>query len=82
MLGVILGLLACQIHWHLTLPPAYSGDRYMGGLVVLLLLINHLTYTFKWPRRVKSALSVLGWSWTAFTFFYILYLSRVLYPLK
>lgn len=81
-LAFILGLLACRIHWHLTLPPAYSDDPYMVDLVVLMLLINHLTHAFKWPRRVNIALSALGWSWIAFTFFYILYLSRVLYPLE
>jgi len=82
MLALILGVLAHHIHWHVTLPPGYSYDPYASYVCALMLLLNHLAFAFKWPRRVNIAMWVLAWSWLIFGLFYICYLSRVLYPLE
>ncbi len=81
MLVFILGLLAWNIHWHLTLPPSYDGDPYSTSIIILTLLFNHLVAAFKWPRHVSVVLWALSWSWMAFTLFYVFYWGRVLYPL-
>ncbi len=81
ILVLILVALALRIQWHLTLPPAYHGDPYGVDALGLTMLFDHLAMAFKWPKRIATALWILALSWMAFAFFYILYLSRVLYPL-
>jgi hypothetical protein len=81
MLALILVLLAWNIHLFVTLTPGYSGDPYMNGVVVLMLLFNHVAYQFKWPHSATAALRILAWIWLALGLFYIFYLSRVLYPI-
>lgn len=53
-----------------------------GGVVLILALLFHiLAYRFTWPTRITVIMRALAWIWIVFTLFYILYLSRVLYPL-
>ncbi len=71
MLAFILVLLGWSIQWHYSLPPGYSGDRYGGDVLVLMMLFNHLAYQFTWPIRVLVGLRILAWSWTGFGLFYV-----------
>ena len=68
MLVFILILLVQQIQFHLTLSPAYDGDLYRGYVGVLMLLFMHLSFAFKWPKRVAAVLWVLVLSWLVFYF--------------
>lgn len=81
MLLVIFVLCAWQIKLYLAIPIGYTGDPYGGFVGILMLLFFHLASAFKWHKRLAVILWVLFWSWLVFGFFYILYLSRVLYPL-
>jgi hypothetical protein len=80
MLVACLLLLAWHIQWRLSLPATYPYDRNSNGVVVLMLLFNHLAYQFHWPTSVTVALRALAWVWLAFGCVYILYWSHVLYP--
>ena len=71
MLAFLLLLLALDIWWRLHLPPTWSPGHYMDGVLILMLLFNHLAYQFKWPLSVTVALRVLAWSWILFGLFYI-----------
>lgn len=73
MLGVCLFLLAWNIRWLLALRPDYSYDRYGNLVVILMLLFNHLAYSFRWPVRVTVALRVWAWVWLAFAIGYLLW---------
>ncbi len=79
-LVVILGILIASLWLYLRLPPHYSGDPYRLIIVGLMLLFSHLAYNFAWRPSVTVAVRVLSWSWTIFACFYLLYLTRVLYP--
>lgn len=57
------------------------SDPYGGVFLILAFLFYFLAYKFKWSTRVTVIMRVLAWIWIVFTLFYILYLSRVLYPL-
>ncbi len=80
MLVFILVLFVLHIKIHLTLPPSYTGDPYIGYVVVLMLLFGHLACAFKWPKGIAHALWTLSSIWIVFALFYILYLSHALYP--
>ncbi|MEN6337395.1 MAG: hypothetical protein ABFE01_24325 [Phycisphaerales bacterium] len=80
-LVIILGLLAWDLQWYFSLPPHYSGDPYSNLVVGLMLLFNHLTAAFKWPRPVTISLWTLDLGWLVFGLFYVCHWSRVLYPI-
>jgi len=80
MLVVVLLLLANYIYWRITLTPGYTHDRYGNGVVVLMLLFNHLAYQFRWSASVTIALRLWAWAWLAFGGFYIFYWSHIIYP--
>ena len=80
MLVFLLILFAWEIESHLTLPPSYEYDPYRGYVFFLMLLFNHLSFAFKWPKGIARFLWILALSWIVFAFFYILYLSHALYP--
>lgn len=80
MLVAILGLLVGHVHWHITLPPTYDGDPYDSYVFILFLLLYHLAFAFKWSRLISIVLSILVWSWFAFTVFYCCYWTHVRYP--
>jgi hypothetical protein len=82
MLIFIFIMFVERIKWHLMLPPDYKYDRYMNDVILFALLFNLLAFAFKWPNKgITVALWVIAWSWLIFTYFYILYLSDILYPL-
>jgi hypothetical protein len=76
----ILSLLAWEICRKMQLPPRYSGDPYGTGVVLLMLLLNHLAYQFRWPTPVTIAFRVAALGWLVFGSFYIFYLAERLYP--
>ena len=80
MLMFILSLLAFQAWWMSHLSPSYPYDRYSGGVMGIMLLLNHLAYAFHWPRTARIALRVSAWLWIGFGLFYLAHLSHVLFP--
>jgi hypothetical protein len=80
MLVVIVLLLVWHIQWRLALSSSYPYDRNTNGVVVLMLLFNHLAYQIRWSAPVTAAFRILAWGWIAFGFFYLFYWSHVLYP--
>lgn len=81
MLVPALWLLAEHVHWHVTLPPGFTGDPYVLYFLVLAFLLIHLASAFKWPKPVSIVLYVLAPTWGWFCVFYIKYLSPVPFPL-
>ena len=81
MLFFILALLVPEIKECLNRPPGALGDPYHGLVIGLVLLFNHLAFYFEWPRRAVSVVRVVSVVWLLFATIYILYLSRLLYPL-
>jgi len=80
MLVAILVLCAWAIRIHIVYDTNSNGDPYLLDVVVILLLLNHLSDSFKWRRGVAVALRICSCLWIVFTFFYLLCLSPVLYP--
>ena len=72
MLGVVLMLLAGDIKRQFNLSPAFSGDLYGNLVVVLMLLLNHLAWCFRFPPTVTFALRVLSSGWLVIGGAYIL----------
>ena len=74
MLTVVLLLLAWNINFLLNLSPAYSGERYMNLVVVLMLLFNHLAGSFRFPPTVTLAVRVLAYGWVVLgcAYFFVL----------
>lgn len=63
MLAAALLLLAWDMKWQLNRSPAFSGDRYGNLVMGLLLLLNHLAWSFRFPPTVTFALRVLASGW-------------------
>ncbi len=83
-LVINLALLAAFICLRVTTPPTsmYSYDRDGNcGVVVLMLLLNHLAFNFRWSTSVTVTLRFLAFGSLGFMMFYIFYLSRILYSL-
>ena len=81
ILVFVLFWLALEIRWYLIRPPADASDPYRTGIGLLMVLLLHLSSQFRWPKPVTVILRILALSWFVFALVYILYLSRVLYPL-
>lgn len=81
MLVIIMALLGFNAWWFLNLSPKYPHDPYTNFVVVIMLLLNHLSGQFIFPRRTTIIIRVASWLCLVFGLFYIFYLSRVLYPL-
>ena len=80
MLLFILGLLTWNILWLFSLSPTYKGDPYMGSVVILMMLLNHLAYQFTWPAPIHAVLRIVTWSWTILGLLYLVCISPLLYP--
>jgi hypothetical protein len=70
-LAFILLLLALYIYWLNNLSPDYPGDRYLNGVVGLMLLFNRLAFQFRWPILATVLLRALAFIWLVFGFVYI-----------
>ena len=81
MLFIILLLFTWEIRSSFRRIPGSLLDPYEGFVACLMLLLNHLAYFFEWRRRVAIVLRIAAALWVFFGAFYILYLSRLLYPL-
>ncbi|MCX6848444.1 MAG: hypothetical protein NTY98_05955 [Verrucomicrobia bacterium] len=77
---VLLLLWNVKLWW--SVPPSYPYDRYTNLVVVLMLLLNHLAFQFRWPRWGMIVMRLLALGWCVFGLFYVLYWSPILYPLK
>lgn len=77
---VLLSIWIAQLWW--SAPPSYPYDRYSNLVLMLMLVLNHLAFQFRWPPRVMAALRVLALGWCVFGSFYIFYWSHILFPLK
>ena len=64
MLAIILILLANWIWFLLTLPKDVKFDPYGNGVVLLMLLFNHLAWSsYDWQPGVRKAFRVLSIGW-------------------
>ena len=77
MLAVILLLLAWYIYWRNSLSPDYRGDRYGNAVVVLMLLVNHLAFQFRWPILATVLLRTLAFISLVFACVYIYQLGHI-----
>lgn len=80
MLALILGLLGWNLWNYFHLPPSYPYDRYGNLIVVLMLLLNHLAFSFRWPPVPKRILTVLAIGWLGFGLLYVFRLSALWFP--
>lgn len=71
MLAVILALLAVNIMWVLNSRVSSHGAGYSNFVVVLMLLLNHVSGSFRFPRALTLALRVLAWGWVVVGVAYI-----------
>ena len=71
-LAVILALLAFNIHWFVTLPSSYPYDKYGNLNISIMLLLDHLAFSFKWPKMVTVTIRGLACLWILFCFAYLL----------
>ena len=79
---IILVMFIGYSIWYFSLPSGYDGDPYDMGVIILMLLFSYLDGQARWHKwRLAGALRILTWGWIAFGFFYLIYWSRVLYPL-
>jgi hypothetical protein len=78
-LALILSLLAFDIYWLATLPPAYPYPRYGTIVVGLMLLLNHLAFSFRWSPAVTATLRSAAISWIALVGFYMYSVLRVIH---
>jgi hypothetical protein len=63
MLVALLGLLAADVYWDLCPSPANDPERYANSAVVFMLLLNHLSFAFKWPHHITVWLRVMACAW-------------------
>lgn len=75
VLVVPLGLLASGIYWRIYLPSNYAGDRNGALIVSVGLILNHLTWCFRWPRVTRRVFSILAPAWLAFAVVYLCWSS-------
>ena len=73
MLVIILALLAWNVQFLLSLPATYSGHRFGSIIVPLMLLFNHLAFSFRWPLNVSFAMHVLAYGWLVLGCCYIFF---------
>lgn len=76
MLTVILALLGGYVYWLSGIPASYPYERHSAGVVVLMMLFNHLAWHFRWSPGVTRALRIFSGTWTVFGIVYVFYLSR------
>jgi hypothetical protein len=79
-LAIIVALFAASILLLITLPASYHSDRYSSLIIGLMLLLNHLAFQFRWPKAMTIVIRVIATLWVLFGFFYMFYLSDVLFP--
>ena len=77
---LILALLLNWILWLWRLSPSYPYERYGNGIIVGGLLFNHLAFAFNWRPSIGFFVRLIACVWLLFAFFYILYLSKILFP--
>lgn len=78
----IVLLLMWNVQLWRSVPPSYPYDRYTNLVVVLMLLLNHLAFQFRWPRWGTVVFRLVALGWCVFGLFYIFYWSHILFPLK
>ena len=79
-------LVACILLYVLG-PSGSRGDPYAMGIVGLMVLFSGLAglaheCQFRWPAWLVTTFKLLSLAWTVFGLFYMLYLSRVLFPIS
>jgi hypothetical protein len=84
LVGGLFGLIACLLLYFIV-GPGSPDDPYLMGVLVLMLLFNGLAglaheCQFRWPAWLVTTFKLLSPAWTVFGLFYMLYLSRVLFP--
>ena len=75
MLGFILFML---IGYAILLPPWQSYDYhiYLGHIVLLMVLFNHLAYNFTKKGWLSRVMKTIAWIWMVFVFAYLFWIFR------
>ena len=59
---------------HLLLPPRnYDSDTFLGPVVTLMLLFNHLAYQFTKRGWLSRVMKTIAWIWVVFGSAYVLW---------
>lgn len=73
MLGFILFLIVLNI--FLLLPPRnYDSHSFLGPVVTLMLLLNHIAYQFAEKGWFNRVMKTVAWTWIVFVWAYILWI--------
>ena len=72
MLFVCLALLLFQV-WSFLRFPDTSANRYSGLAIVVMLLLNHVAFAFRWPRRMTIILRIMALGWMIIGFYIIVH---------
>jgi hypothetical protein len=87
MLAIGLFALVACILLYVIRSSGSRDDPYAMGVLGLMLLFSGLAglaheCQFRWPAWLVAAFKLLSLAWTVFGLFYLLYLSRVLFPIN
>ena len=80
MLVFVFVMLFLHVLWRFNLPPDWRHDPNGLPIILLMLLLNHLAFMFRWPATVGTLLRVVALLWVAFGATYVFYWTHVLYP--
>lgn len=81
MLVVFLGIFGYYVHWLANVPPHYPYDRYGLGILTVSLVLNHLTFSFRWSRRTSRVMRVFSFGGLALAVIWLVWLGPHLFPL-
>ncbi len=59
-LAVVVALFARCVYRFTTMSPPYSNSRYAELIMVSILLMNHLAFSFWWPKTIMAVMRILA----------------------
>ncbi|MEQ2005974.1 MAG: hypothetical protein ABMA26_04180 [Limisphaerales bacterium] len=77
MLAFGLALLGFLIYLNVYEMRDYKGERFINPAMCMVLLLNHLSASFRFSPKVTLAVRVLAWGWLLIVSAYILYTFRI-----
>jgi hypothetical protein len=79
--GMLVAALVLLANWAAGLARVrtYPGDHYSNGIIVTMLLLNHLASSFEWPRSIRIWVRLLALAWLLFGIFYVFFWHYLLF---
>jgi hypothetical protein len=71
LLAVVLLLIINNLMWYFSLESNYPGNRYGNLITSFMLLLNHLAFSFTWPRIPTFFIRLTAIGWLIFTLIYV-----------